>query len=62
LRFEIHPSNIVMASFEELPEEARKAFEEYKKAAEERRKAVEEYLKALEAEEMQNYLSCFKKY
>ena len=61
MRSEIHQSNIVMASVDDLPEEARKALEDRRKAAEERRKAMEEHLKSLEEQETNDYLACFKK-
>jgi hypothetical protein len=38
---EIHPRNIIMATLEEVLEEARRAFEAHHKAAGELRKAVE---------------------
>jgi hypothetical protein len=45
---EISDKNIVMASFDDMPDEVRKAFEERKKAREEK--------------EMQELLSCYTKY
>jgi hypothetical protein len=54
MSFKIHPKNIVMETLEEVLEEARMAFEAHHKAAEERRKVVE-------AQELQEFLSCFKK-
>jgi hypothetical protein len=51
---EIHPKNIVMATLEEVPEEARRAFKTHHTAAEECRKVVE-------ARKLQEFLTCFKK-
>ena len=51
---EIDPKNVIGATFDEIPEEARKAFQEHRRVAEERRKAAE-------AKELEEYLACFKK-
>ena len=59
---EIHQSNVITVTFDELPEDARKMLvEQQKKAAEERRKAAEERLKAIEEQELRDYLTCFMK-
>jgi hypothetical protein len=50
----IHLEEIDMVTLEEVPEDARKAFEEHRRAAEERRRATE-------AKELQEFLACFKK-
>jgi valyl-tRNA synthetase len=57
---EIDSRNIITANPEELPEESRKAVEEFQSALQERRNAFEE-LRAAEEKEMQALLSCFKK-
>jgi hypothetical protein len=51
---EIDPKNIIMVTLEEISEEERKAFETHRQATEECRKAEE-------AQELQEFLMCFKK-
>jgi hypothetical protein len=58
---EIDSRNIITIKPEELPEESRKAVEEFHEALHERRKAFKEELKAAKEKEMQALLSCFKK-
>jgi hypothetical protein len=58
---EIDSRNIITMKPEELPEESRKAVEEFQRALEGRRKAFKEDLKAAKEKEMQALLSCFKK-
>jgi hypothetical protein len=50
----IHLEDIAMVTLEEVPEDARKAFEEHQRAAEERRRVIE-------TKELQEFLACFKK-
>jgi hypothetical protein len=51
---EIDPKNIIMVTMEEILEKERKAFEVHRQAAEECRKTEE-------AQELQEFLACFKK-
>jgi hypothetical protein len=46
--------NVIMVTLEEIPEEQRKAFEVHRQATEECRKTEE-------AQELQEFLACFKK-
>jgi hypothetical protein len=58
---EIDSRNIITTKPDELPEESRKAAEEFQSALQERIKAFEEELKVAKEKEMQALLSCFKK-
>jgi hypothetical protein len=51
---EIDPKNIIMVTMEEILEKERKAFKVHRQAAEECRKTEE-------AQELQEFLACFKK-
>jgi hypothetical protein len=50
----IHPKNIIIVTLEEIPNDARKAFEEHQRIPKERREAVK-------AKELQEFLACLKK-
>jgi hypothetical protein len=51
---EIDPKNVIMVTLEEIPEQQCKAFEAHRQATEKRRKVEE-------AQELQEFLACFKK-